>query len=94
MIYNRTMIRVNVHDAKTHLSKYLDAVEKGETVILCRRNVPVAEIRALTQRPKRTRPIGPGIPGFEAVADALLEPMSDEELAEWYDAPLWSGDDL
>ena len=90
MTYTCSMIRVNVHDAKTHLSKYLDAVENGETVIVCRRNKPIAEIRALRDIPKRLRPLGPEIPGFDVVADALLEPMSEAELAEWYDAPLIS----
>ena len=41
------MISLNINEAKAHLSKYLHAVETGETVVLCRRNVPVAEIRLL-----------------------------------------------
>jgi antitoxin (DNA-binding transcriptional repressor) of toxin-antitoxin stability system len=41
------MIRLNVHQAKTHLSKYLDRLAKGETILLCKRNTPVAEIRAV-----------------------------------------------
>ena len=39
------MIRVNIAEAKTHLSRYLKRVEQGETVVLCRRNVAIAEIR-------------------------------------------------
>lgn len=83
------MIRVNVHDAKTHFSKYLEAVEKGETVIVCRRNVPIAEIRAAGAAGKRLRPLGPEIPGFD-LPDSFFDPMSDEEAAEWYDAPIVS----
>jgi len=53
------MISLNINEAKAHLSKHLRAVEAGETLVLCRRNVPVAEIRLL---PKRTsaspRPTG------------------------------------
>lgn len=52
------MIRLNIHDAKTHLSRYLERVAKGETIVLCKRNVPVAEIRALPAVPTRPRPIG------------------------------------
>ena len=37
------MISLNINEAKAHLSKYLHAVETGETVVLCRRNVPVAD---------------------------------------------------
>jgi antitoxin (DNA-binding transcriptional repressor) of toxin-antitoxin stability system len=40
-------IVINIHEAKVGLSKYLHAVEAGETVVLCRRNIPIAEIRAV-----------------------------------------------
>ena len=39
------MITINVQEAKTHLSHYLDEVAKGENFILCKRNKPVAEMR-------------------------------------------------
>ncbi|MDH4194216.1 MAG: type II toxin-antitoxin system prevent-host-death family antitoxin, partial [Nitrospirota bacterium] len=41
------MIKLNIHEAKTHLSRYLDKLKKGETIILCKHNEPVAEIRGL-----------------------------------------------
>lgn len=52
------MIMVNIHQAKTHLSEYLDRVSKGETITLCKRNVPIAEIRPLPQTRRAKRPIG------------------------------------
>ena len=54
------MVRANVHEAKTHLSRYLELLESGKTeaVVLCRRNVPVAEIRPLRLRNPKPRPIG------------------------------------
>jgi len=52
------MITINVHEAKTHLSHYLDEVEKGERVVVCKRNRPVAEIRHLAPRETEKRPIG------------------------------------
>lgn len=52
------MKKVNVHEAKTHLSALIDRVEGGESVLICRRNVPAAELRPVP-RPRRTRrPIG------------------------------------
>ena len=39
------MIRVDVADADDGLADYLESVEHGETVVLCRHSVPVAEIR-------------------------------------------------
>ena len=38
------MIKLNIHEAKTHLSKYLLKLEKGEKILLCKRNIPIAEI--------------------------------------------------
>jgi antitoxin (DNA-binding transcriptional repressor) of toxin-antitoxin stability system len=52
------MIRLNIHEAKTHLSKYLDQLAKGETIVLCKRNKPVAEIRPLPFARTTRRPIG------------------------------------
>ncbi|MDE2906099.1 MAG: type II toxin-antitoxin system prevent-host-death family antitoxin, partial [Acidobacteriota bacterium] len=51
------MVRVNIAEAKARLSTYLDSVEQGETVVLCRRNVPIAEIRALPKPPPKERPV-------------------------------------
>jgi prevent-host-death family protein len=45
---------VNVADLKNHLSQHLDAVEQGEEIIICRRNVPFARITAVPLRKNRT----------------------------------------
>jgi antitoxin (DNA-binding transcriptional repressor) of toxin-antitoxin stability system len=52
------MIRLNIHEAKTHLSRYLSRLAKGENILLCKRNVPIAEIRPLPPRKESKRPIG------------------------------------
>ena len=38
------MATVNVHEAKTHLSKLLAKVERGETIVLARSGRPVAKL--------------------------------------------------
>lgn len=43
-------ITVNVHEAKTHLSKLLEQVERGETVVIARAGKPVAELTAVSGR--------------------------------------------
>ena len=53
---NMTMI--NINEAKTHLSDYARRVKKGETIILCDRNKPFAEIRPLRVPPQGRRPFG------------------------------------
>ena len=41
------MLKVNIHEAKANLSRYAKRVQAGETVLLCERNQPSAEIRPL-----------------------------------------------
>jgi prevent-host-death family protein len=52
------MVRtVNVHEAKTHLSRLLEAVENGEDIVIARAGRPVARlVPAATAR-------GPRVPG-------------------------------
>ena len=38
---------VNIHEAKTHLSKLLERVENGETIVIARAGKPVAELSAV-----------------------------------------------
>lgn len=80
MIYNRSMIRLNIHEAKTHLSRHLAALEQeGETILLCRRNVPIAEIRPLPSRREAPRPVGLAA-GTVEVPPAFFEPLPEDLL--------------
>ena len=72
------MFQVNIADAKARLSLYLDRVERGETIVLCRRNVPVAEIRPLPKSLMETRPIG--IDPDLVVPDGFFEPLPEDLL--------------
>lgn len=78
------MIRVNVHEVKAKLSEYLDRAARGERVVICRHNTPVAELRPVGDARTEPRPIGPlaGRPTFE-LADRFFEPISEDELAAW-----------
>lgn len=52
------MIKLNIHEAKTHLSRYLGRLMRGETIVLCKRNNPIAEIRPIRGIRSKKRPIG------------------------------------
>jgi antitoxin (DNA-binding transcriptional repressor) of toxin-antitoxin stability system len=52
------MLKLNIFEAKTHLSRHIRRLAAGETILLCRRNVPIAEIRPLRLPPSKARPIG------------------------------------
>jgi antitoxin (DNA-binding transcriptional repressor) of toxin-antitoxin stability system len=71
------MIRINISEAKTHFSRYLKRVLQGESVILCKRNTPVAEIRAIPQTTLKQRPIGLAEGMFE-IPDAFFEPLPEK----------------
>jgi len=70
------MIRLNIHEAKTHLSRYLGKLEEGEVIVLCRRNVPIAEIRGIS-KPQGERPIGLAKGEFE-IPDEFFAPLPDD----------------
>ncbi|HKT01428.1 MAG TPA: type II toxin-antitoxin system prevent-host-death family antitoxin [Rugosimonospora sp.] len=44
----------NMHDAKTHLSRIIDRVERGEEIVIDRAGTPVAKIIPLVRRVNRT----------------------------------------
>lgn len=54
------MKTANVAEFKKHLSSYLELVEQGETVEICRRNVPVARLSAVALSKKNQTVLGCG----------------------------------
>jgi prevent-host-death family protein len=83
------MIMVNIADAKAKLSEYIEAVSKGEAVVICRHNRPVAELRAIEPARIAPRDLTPMFPGETFLTDAFFEPMGDEELQEWEGSELF-----
>jgi antitoxin (DNA-binding transcriptional repressor) of toxin-antitoxin stability system len=71
------MIKINIHEAKTHLSRYLAKLAKGETIILCKRNIPVAEIRPIPPDRKSKRPLGLAKDTFRVPAE-FFDPLPPE----------------
>ena len=71
---------VNVHAAKTRLSRLLAQVEAGKDVVIARRGQPVA--RLVRCRPRGKRRFG-AMKGRIKITDAFLEPLPEEELKLW-----------
>jgi len=70
------MIEVNIHEAKTHLSRLIAKVEQGEEVLIARAGEPVARlVRAET--PKRGRTLGQHA-GRIWIADDFDAPLDPE----------------
>lgn len=78
------MVRqVNIHEAKTHFSELIAAVERGEEIIIARRGKPVARIEPAEPAARRERVFG-ALKGQIIVHDSFYDPMTEEDLAEWY----------
>lgn len=75
------MTQVNVHEAKTHLSKILDRVSAGEEIIIAKAGKPVARLVPIhTVGEPRT----PGTySGRIAVSDEFYGPLPDDLLDEF-----------
>ena len=74
-------MQASVHEAKTNLSKLIEAAERGERVVITRHGVPAAEIV-----PARKNKVVFGSMAKELggrVPDEFLAPMSEEELKDW-----------
>ena len=74
------MYLVNVHQAKTELSRLLARVEAGEDVVIARRGEPVARLVACKARIKRQPDV---LKGKIVVPDTFFDPLPEEELTAW-----------
>lgn len=74
------MIEANMLEAKTKLSKLVEAAERGEQVVLKRNGVPVAQIVPLH---KTALPFGFLEGRAGEIPDSLLFHSSEEELSDF-----------
>jgi prevent-host-death family protein len=74
---------VNVHEAKTHLSRLLDDVHAGEEIILAKAGRPYAKLVPLERPPQRELGF---LPELRGLGDAVLEPLDEDELGAYESA--------
>ena len=72
-------IVLNIHEAKSNLSHYLNNMSAEDRIVLCKRNRPVAEIRLLTDAGRKPRRLGLAKGEF-TVPDAFFEPLPEDVL--------------
>ena len=73
------MKRVEIHDVETNLARYLAELTPGESLLLCNRDQPVAELRSLREQAVRKPKIGVA-KGKLVVPDSFFEPLPAEIL--------------
>lgn len=79
------MIMVNIFEAKAKLSEYVEAAAGGERVLICNRNRPVAELRALAPAAAERR-LGTAA-GEVTVGETFNDPLPDDLLAAFEGEP-------
>jgi prevent-host-death family protein len=76
-------MQVTIHEAKTQLSRLIAAVERGEEVVIARRDKPVARlVPVVVERPKRKLGFLAHIP---VKLDGFFDPKFEAEIAANFD---------
>jgi antitoxin (DNA-binding transcriptional repressor) of toxin-antitoxin stability system len=75
------MMQVNIHETETQLSRLLELVEQGETVVIARHGKPVTELVLFRRHglPFGIAKSAPLVPS----GDGWWQPMTDEEAEDW-----------
>jgi prevent-host-death family protein len=76
-------MEVNIHEAKTHLSRLLQRVAAGEEVTIARAGTPVARLIAVEAKKNKVRPLGMDR-GRIWIADDFDAPLPDDLLKAFY----------
>ena len=70
---------VNIHEAKTHLSRLVDQAHAGQEILLAKAGKPCARLMPLSHEPAKRQP------GRLAgrLGEAFFDPLPAEELQAW-----------
>ncbi|MFO0753560.1 MAG: type II toxin-antitoxin system Phd/YefM family antitoxin [Thermodesulfovibrionales bacterium] len=75
------MANVNVHEAKTHLSRLLSRVESGEEIVISRAGKPVA--RLVPVKEKKGKRIPGTAKGLITLSEDFNEPLPEDVLQDF-----------
>ncbi len=75
-------MQINIHEAKTHLSRLIERAEAGEEIIIAKSGKPVAKLVSL-QTPKAIRQPGTA-KGEIVVSDDFDAPLPDDVLRDFH----------
>lgn len=82
------MLQININQAKLQLSELIEEAIQGEEIIIAKEGEPIARLVAF-EKPKRKPRVAGSMKGQIKMSDDFDAPMSDENLALWYDAPVF-----
>lgn len=73
------MVKINVHEAKTHFSRLLARVSNGEEIIIAKAGKPIARLIPIVQKPDKR--IAGSAAGKVFVADDFNAPLPESILS-------------
>ena len=75
------MIKVNIHEAKTHFSQILNRLGSGEAVIIAKAGKPIARIVPIKKEVKKRKP--GSAKGCVIIKDSFFDPLPENILIEF-----------
>ena len=72
---------VNVHEAKTHLSRLVEEAVNGEDIVIAKAGKPKVRLVPVEDPPRRR--FGTMGPGWADLPDSFFDPLPEEELRLW-----------
>ena len=82
------MRTVNIHEAKTHLSRYVEQAAAGEEIVIAKAGKPIARLMPLEAPSRQPRRLGL-LNGNLKVPDDFDAPLPDEVIDSFYDSPIF-----
>jgi prevent-host-death family protein len=80
------MARVNVHDAKTHLSRLIVRALRGEEVVIARNGHPAVKLVPVANRKRKTFGIGKGTIKFHGDVN---DPLPNDVVDGFYNSTIF-----
>lgn len=75
------MTIINIHQAKTHLSKLVDAVTHGEEIIIAKAGRPVAKLIPISGKKSKRKP--GALKGKITISEDFDAPLSEDLLKQF-----------
>ncbi len=82
------MYQINIHQAKTQLSKLVEEAASGKEIIIAKSGKPIAGLVSLEKMSSKPRTPG-ALKGKILIADQFDAPMNETELASWNTASIF-----
>lgn len=73
-------MEINIHEAKTHLSRLIERALSGEDVVIAKSGKPLVRLVRIEQE----LPVLGSARGEFVLNDSWDAPLSDQELEEWF----------